>query len=68
MAYVKDEQSTKISIKVVNGDDTLTRSFIHINPDISDADLYTVGENLSGLQTYPLSVVQRTDVATIVEE
>lgn len=63
--------TTALKFKVENGTtDTglvkyATRSYNAINPEISDDDLYTIGQGLSAMQTHEVGEIQRTETATL---
>ena len=60
MAIVAKEASTKLLLKVENGQTAggktayAQRSFAEVNPAITNEDLYAVGTGLAGLQTNAL--------------
>ena len=68
----KSNPATKLILKVYKDkanapEATLQRTFSHINPELSDDALYSIGLKLAALQTRELAGVTRTDSATIAE-
>lgn len=65
---------TTLILKVqtgVNGSGNATyanRSFADINPEITNANLYTIGSKLASLQIYTLNKISRTDVTELTGE
>ena len=63
--------TTALKIKVENGTtDTglvkyATRSYNSINPEITDDDLYTIGQGLAAMQTHEVGDIVRTETATL---
>ena len=74
MAIVAKEASTKLLLKVENGQTAggktayAQRSFAEVNPAITNEDLYAVGTGLAGLQTNALSAIRRQSTVTLAEE
>lgn len=74
MAVVKTETTAKLLISVqvdtnAKGDPVYRqRSFVNLNPAISDADLLAFGQALGALQTYPVNSVARQDNAVLETE
>ncbi|SNU93461.1 Protein of uncharacterised function (DUF1659) [Megamonas hypermegale] len=70
---VKKNVECNIVIKVQTGTTTTgkpsyaSRSFGDINPEISDDNVLTIGQKLSGLQKYTLGSVNREDLAEIAQ-
>ena len=71
MAVTRKEQTTKLAIVVVTGQDprgNLTkaiRSIGNINPNLSDNDMYEIGSELAQFQTYEIMSVGRIDSAIL---
>lgn len=71
MAVTKSDQSTKIVLRVEKGvkPDGSTvyasRTLSHMNPVLSDEDLYDIGAGLGTLQTCPVGDIIRHDTATL---
>ena len=71
MAAHRINVSTTLKFKVENGTtDTgaikyATRSYGAINPEITDDDLYTIGQGLAAMQTHEVGEIQRTETATL---
>ncbi len=68
----KNSTTTKLILKVYKTDSsdpekTIQRTFNHINPDISDDVIYTIGNKLAGLQSHGLVSVLRNDSSVIAE-
>ena len=74
MAIVTKEVSTKLLLKVENGQTPggktayAQRSFADVNPAITNEDLYAVGNGIAGLQANALSAIRRQSTVTLVEE
>lgn len=71
MAVTRKEQTAKLAIVVVTGQDArgnLTKSIRtigNINPNLSDADMYEIGSELAQLQSYEIMSVGRIDSAIL---
>ena len=74
MAIVTKEVSTKLLLKVENGQTPggktayAQRSFADVNPAITNEDLYAVGNGIAGLQANALSAIRRQSTVTLAEE
>lgn len=72
MAATRKEQTTKLAIVVLTGQDArglvtkATRTIGNINPDLSDDDMYEIGAELAQFQTYEISSIGRIDSAILV--
>lgn len=72
MAVTKVPQGTVMSIKVQSGVTTgglpayKTTRFTGVKDATVDADFYEIANALADLQSYPLSAIQRTDTADMV--
>lgn len=70
---VKKNVQCSIVIKVQTGTTTTgkasytSRSFGDINPEISDDNVFSIGQKLAGLQKYDLGSVNREDTAEIAQ-
>ncbi len=71
---IKKDSETKLIVKVQTGTTTQgkasysQRSFGNINPNITEDDIYDIGEKLAALQVYTLGSVHRQDLAQIAKE
>lgn len=71
MAVTRKEQTAKLAIVVVTGQDAhgnLTkaiRTIGNINPALSDDDMYEIGSELAQLQSYEIMSVGRIDSAIL---
>ena len=45
-----------------------TRSYNNIKPEATDEAIYETGQDLTGLQEYPLEILRRVDEAELWEE
>ena len=68
----KTNTTSKLILKVYKSDETepnatVQRTFSHINPLISDDEVYSIGMKLSQLQSHGLVGVIRTDSSAIAE-
>lgn len=74
MATHRINVTTALKIKVGNGTtDTgtvkyATRSYNSINPEITDEDLYTIGQGLAAMQTHEVGDILRTETATLAAD
>ena len=72
MAATKKEQTSKLAIAVVTGQDPrghvtkAIRTIGSINPDLSDNDMYEIGSELAQFQTYEITAIGRIDSAILV--
>lgn len=72
MATQRTNITTSLKIKVENGTTEsgvikyATRTFSSINPDITDDDLFAVGQGLAALQVHEVGDIQRAENATLV--
>lgn len=70
---VKKNVECNIVIKVQTGMTTTgkpsytSRSFGNINPEISDDNVFNIGQKLADLQKYTLGSVNREDLAEIAQ-
>lgn len=68
---VRNNQTSQLKILVVTGkkedgsDYTKTRSWLHLNPDATDAQAYELCQKLGALQEYTISEYQRVDSAEL---
>lgn len=71
MATTRINTATTLRFKVENGTtDTgniryATRSFGGINPELTDDDIYAVGQGLAAMQSHEVGDIQRLDTATL---
>lgn len=71
MAAIRKEQTAKLAIVVVTGQDArgnltkATRTIGNINPNLSDDDMYEIGIELAQLQTYEIMDIGRIDSAIL---
>ncbi|MFC2337878.1 MAG: DUF1659 domain-containing protein [Negativicutes bacterium] len=74
MAVVTKEESTKLLLKVENGQTAggktayAERSIADVNPQLTNDDLYAVGNGIAGLQTKALKAIRRQNTVTLAEE
>lgn len=71
MATRKDA-TTKLAVQVILSRDGEKekygqRVFMHINPELSDEDVLSIGTKLGALQSYEVKTVNRTDAAGLGE-
>ena len=72
MAATRKEQTSKLAIVVVTGQDPrglltkATRTIGNINPNLSDDDMYEIGSELAQFQTYEIMSVGRIDSTILV--
>lgn len=72
MAVTRKEQTAKLAIVVVTGQDARgnliksTRTIGNINPNLNDADMYEIGMELAQLQTYEIMDIGRIDSTILV--
>lgn len=64
--------ATKLHLKVVTGTDNAGKEHIavrsfNVNPDLTDADVLSVGLKLGSLQSCPVSSINRQDDAALGE-
>lgn len=71
MAATRKEQTAKLAIVVVTGQDPrgnltkATRTIGNINPNLSDDDMYEIGSELAGFQTQEVMAIGRIDSAIL---
>ena len=71
MAAIRKEQTSKLAIVVVTGQDPrglvtkATRTIGNINPALSDDDMLEIGSELAEFQTYEIMSVGRIDSAVL---
>ncbi len=68
----KTDNTTKLILKVFKDgssdpENTLQRTFSHINPALTDDAVFAIGQKLAALQSHELAGISRTDSATIAE-
>ena len=68
----KTNPTTKLILKVYKTAEkdpksTLQRTFAHVNPELSDAALSSIGRKLAALQSHDLLSVSRSDTAELAE-
>lgn len=74
MAVIKNDQSAKLVLKVQTGTNAssnpvyASRTFGKVNPSIDDEDLFTIGQAIASLQSYPLAAVNRQNNSTLASE
>ena len=74
MAVEKTQQVTKVVLSVesdVKADGSAVysaRTISHMNPAISDEDLFDIGAGVGALQAYPVGSIVRHDTAVLVRE
>ena len=74
MAVVTKEESTKLLLKVENGQTAggktayAERSIADVNPQLTNDDLYAVGNGIAGLQTKARKAIRRQNTVTLAEE
>ena len=72
MAVTKVPQGAVMSIKVQAGLTTAgapaykTLRFSNVKPSATDADFYEIANAVAGLQSYPVSAIERIDTANLV--
>lgn len=72
MAVGKLPQNSKLVIKVQTGVNTKgtpvyrQRTYANIKASAADADIYAIGNSLSGLQKYPAGSISRVDENELV--
>lgn len=72
MATQRTSMTTALKIMVENGTTDsgyikyAARTFSSINPDISDEDLFAIGQELAALQAHEVGDIKRSDIATLV--
>lgn len=73
MAVTKRDGATKLLVRVENGVDAKgvpaykDRAFANVRQALSDADAFSLGTKLGGLQEHPVIGIKRQDVAALVE-
>lgn len=71
MAVVKRDQATKVVLEVETGvkpDGSAAysaRNFSHMNPALTDEDLYDIGAAIGTLQSCPVGDIVRHDTAVL---
>ena len=71
MAVIKSSQATKVVLAVETGvkpDGSAlygTRTISHMNPALSDEDLFDIGAGYGTLQAYPVASIVRHDIAAL---
>lgn len=71
MAVIKSKQATKVVLSVESGvkaDGSAiysARSISHMNPVLSDEDLFGIGAGFGALQAYPVCAIVRHDTAVL---
>ena len=74
MAVVNIPGTTVMSMKIQTGVNISgfpvykTVSFSSIKPDAVDADLYSVGTGLAGLQSNPVAAINRVNSGSLVNQ
>ena len=74
MAVVNIPGTTVMSMKIQTGVNISgfpvykTVSFSSIKPDAVDADLYSVGTGLAGLQSHPVAAINRVNTGSLVNQ
>ena len=72
MAVNKVPQGAVMSIKVqagltsAGGPAFKTLRFSNVKPGATDADFYEIANAIAGLQSYPLTLIERIDTANLV--
>ena len=73
MAAGKEEQATKLVLKVITGTATSGKaitsnhSYAMVNPSVTDDDMLDVGVKLADLQQHDVLSITRIDTANLVE-
>lgn len=68
----KVEQACRLKLKFIKGQTAAGKdvyaivTFPHVNPEISDSDMYEVADLLGGLQARRVSGIVRVDSANLV--
>ncbi len=71
MAVIKTKQATKVVLSVetdVKADGSTVysaRTISHMNPALTDEDLYGIGAGYGALQAYPVGAIVRHDIAVL---
>ena len=74
MAIERTAATSKLILKVATGTDAKgavsygQRTFTHVNPELADEDLLSLGEAIGKLQMYAVSAVSRQDVAALQQK
>ena len=72
MAVSKVAQSTSLVIKVQTGTNAsgnpvyANRSYTNVKTAATDADIYAVGQELSAMQKYNVTAIERRDLSALV--